>query len=84
MARAQRRSGPLALLRPGFLIRRLATSKGLFGGSRFWQVVFGIITLKRSWAKIMGKVPEVVALDTLKPGQFMTIEAIGPKDPRRR
>lgn len=84
MPRAQRRSGPLAFLRPGYLLRSNATSRGLLGGSRFWQLVFGIITLKRFWSKIMGNVPEVVALDKLKPGQFMTIEAIGPKDPRRR
>lgn len=84
MARAPRRGGPLSLLRPGFLIRRLATSKGLFGGSRFWQAVFALIMGKRFWAKIMGKEPEILAVDTLKAGQFMTIEAIGPKDPRRR
>ena len=84
MARAPRRSGPLAFLRPGYLLRSNATTKGLLGGSRGWQIVFALIMGKRFWGKIMGKEPEILAVDKLEAGQFMTIEAIGPKDPRRR
>jgi hypothetical protein len=84
MATAPRRGGPLAFLRPGYLLRTNATSRGLLGGSRGWRIVFGLLMAKRFWTKIMGKQPEVVALDKLRPGQIMTIEAIGPKDPRRR
>ena len=65
-------------------LRSNATSKGLLGSSRGWRIVFGLIMAKRFWGKIMGKEPQVVAVDKLKPGQFMTIEAIGPKDKRRR
>lgn len=73
--------GPLS---PAFIIRSRAMSKGVLGGSRGWRIVALVIFGRRYLRKLVGREPEVVATDELKPGQFMTIEAIGPKDSRRR
>lgn len=70
---------PAGLLRPSVLVRRASISKGLLGDDRFWRTIFLLMMGRRAMRKIMGSDPEVVALDRLEPGQFMTIEAIDPR-----
>ncbi len=74
MARG-RRSG---ILSPANYIRRSSINKGLLGDDRFWRTIFFIMFGRRVLRKVMGSEPEVVALEKLKPGQFVRIEAIDP------
>lgn len=83
MARVRSRSR-FGILSPAFLLRRRAISKGLFGGSRGWQVILAIILGRRALRKVLGNEPELVATEQLAPGQFMSIRAIDPRSERRR
>jgi len=76
MARGRRRGGVLS---PAYFIRRASINKGLFGDDRFWRTIFFIIFGRKVLRKFMGTGPEVVALEKLKPGQFVRIEAIDPR-----
>jgi hypothetical protein len=73
-----------SILRPSFYIRRASINKGLFGDDRFWRTVFILMTGRKVLRKLMGSGPETVALEKLKPGQFVRIEAIDPQtlDPK--
>ena len=68
-----------SLLRPSYYIRRASINKGLFGDDRFWRTVFILMTGRRVLRKLMGSEPETVAIEKLKPGQFVRIEAIDPE-----
>lgn len=67
------------LLRPSSYIRRASINKGLFGDDRFWRMVFILLTGRKVLRRFMGSEPETVAIETLKPGQFVRIEAIDPR-----
>lgn len=75
-----------SVLRPSYYIRRASINKGLFGDDRFWRMVFILMTGRKVLRKLMGSGAEVVALEKLKPGQFVRIEAIDPQtlDPQKR
>ena len=75
-----------SLLRPSYYVRRASINKGLFGDDRFWRAVFILMTGRKVLRKLMGSGPETVALEKLKPGQFVRIEAIDPRtlDPKRK
>jgi len=74
MARG-RRGGVLS---PAYFIRRASINKGLFGDDRFWRTIFFIIFGRRVLKRVLGSEPETVAIEKLKPGQFVRIEAIDP------
>jgi hypothetical protein len=81
-----RRSGATSLSRPAAYIRHTSINKGLFGENRLWRVVFVIIFGRKLLRRMMGSEPETVAIEKLKPGQFVSIEAIDPQtlDERRK
>ncbi|MBA3605752.1 MAG: hypothetical protein M3487_01900 [Actinomycetota bacterium] len=79
MARARRRG----FLSPAFLIRTKAVRSGILGNSRGWRLVAAFIFGRRLLKKIMGGVPQVVATETLQPGQFLSIRTIDPRTERR-
>ncbi|MDP2291947.1 MAG: hypothetical protein Q8M22_12215 [Actinomycetota bacterium] len=66
------------LLSPTALLRRSALYKGLLGGSRGWMAVGVILWGPRLLKRVAGKQEQIVAVEKLKPGQFVRIEAIGP------
>jgi hypothetical protein len=82
---AARRRRPFALS-PAVLIRSNALRKGVFGSSNLWRavavVVFGSSFLRR----LLGRRPEIIGTEVLRPGQFVRIEALAPAAgrPRRR
>jgi hypothetical protein len=83
MARG-RRGG---ILSPSSYIRRSSVNKGLFGDDRFWRTVFVLMTGRKVLRRVLGSGPETVAVEKLKPGQFVRIEAIDPdtlEPPKRR
>ncbi len=69
MAVRRRRPG---FLSPAYLSRSRAISKGIFGGSRGWQVVAGVIFGRRFLKKTFGRTPETLIHEPLKPGESLT------------
>ncbi len=67
------------LLSPSAFIRRGGVYKGLLGGSRGWMAVGGAFWGLRFVRRTFGKSETTVATERLKPGQFVTIEAIKPE-----
>ena len=52
---------------------RLARIKGLFGGSRTWRVVWGVMFGARLIRRVVGDRPEVVYRERLRPGQVLVV-----------
>jgi hypothetical protein len=48
------------------------------GDDRLWRTVFMVIMGRRVLRKVLGSGPQVVAIEKLKPGQFLRVEAIDP------
>lgn len=69
----------VSVLRPSYFIRHAAINKGLLGNDRFWRMVFILMTGRKVLRKVMGSEAETVAIEKLKPGQFVRIEAIDPQ-----
>lgn len=79
MARARRPS----LLSPFALVRRNGIYKGLLGGDRSWLVIGGIFWGGRFLKKSLGKSEQVVALEKLEPGQWLSLRTI-PQNTRKQ
>ena len=54
-------------------IWRTAVQKGLFGNSRFWMLVFGVMGAQKLMKRLAGNVPQTVYSEQLKPGQSLII-----------
>jgi hypothetical protein len=72
------------LLSPTYWIRRQGLYKGILGGHRAWRVVGIVFFGSRYLRKTFGRSEEVVTLETLKPGQFVSIQTIQPPTRRQR
>lgn len=66
------------LLSPTAFLRRGALYKGLLGGSRGWMLVGAMFWLPRLLKRALGRNEQVLATEKLKPGQFVTIQALVP------
>jgi hypothetical protein len=64
------------LLSPSYFIRRAGIYKGLLGGSKGWLAAGGVFWGARFIKKTFGRSEEIAAIERLKPGQFVTIEAL--------
>lgn len=78
------RKSRLGALSPSYLIRRRAVAKGVFGGDRSWQVIAGIIYGAKFLRKNLGKQPQTLISETLKPGEVMTIRTEKPTKAARK
>ncbi len=67
------------MARPWSRLSRVSINKGLLGDDRVWRTVFILVTGFKVLRRVLGSEPEVVALEKLKPGQFVRIEAIDPR-----
>ena len=63
-------------LSPFAYIRRQGLYRGLLGGNRSWLVVGGTFWGVRVLRRAMGRTEQVVAVEVLKPGQAIRLEAI--------
>jgi hypothetical protein len=77
MAAARRRPSYLS---PFALARRNGLYKGLIGGDRRWLAVGGTLWGLRLLRKAMGKSEQVVAVEKLKPGEWMSLRTISPAE----
>jgi len=71
------------LLSPRLFVRTKAIRSGVLGGSRGWQLVAAVIFGSRLLKRMFGRVPEIIATETLKPGQYLSIRTIDPRTERR-
>lgn len=66
------------------VVKRRALREGVLGGSLLWRVaavaLFGFPLLRR----FMGKQPETVLIEELRPGQRMVITPLAPVSRRQR
>jgi hypothetical protein len=67
-----------ALLSPIALVRRNGLYKGLLGGDRQWLVIGGVFWGARFLKKSFGKNEEVVTIERMEPGQWMSLRTIPP------
>lgn len=72
------------LLRPSVLLRRNALYRGVFGGSRGWLAVGAVIWGRGLVKRALGKQEEVLAVEKLKAGQGIRIDAIKPDTRHQR
>ena len=72
------------LLSPFAYARRNAIYKGVLGGERGWLVVGGVVWGARLLKKALGKNEEVVTVERLEPGQWMSLRAIPAPTRRER
>lgn len=70
------------LLSPTAFLRRGALYKGLLGGNRGWLAIGVVLWGPRMMKRVLGRSEEVLAIEKLKPGQFVRIEAL--RTPTRR
>lgn len=82
MARARRRRP--SLLSPFGLARRNAVYKGVLGGDRTWLILGGVVWGGRFLKKSLGKNEEIVALEKMEPGQWMSLRTIPPTTRKQR
>lgn len=73
-----------SLLSPVAYLRRGALSKGLFGGRRGWMAIGALLWAPKVAKRLFGRTEEVVAIERLKPGQFVRLEAIPAPSRRER
>jgi hypothetical protein len=73
-------------LSPASLIRTRAITHGVIGGGRGWQIIAALIFGRRFLQRALGRTPETLTIDTLKPGQSMTITTmpVGKRSRRTR
>ena len=81
MARARRRP---SILSPFALARRNGIYKGLIGGDRRWLAIGGVFWAGRMLKKSLGKTEEIVTVETMQPGQWMSLRTIPPSTRRQR
>jgi hypothetical protein len=72
------------ILSPSYFIRRAGIYKGLLGGSKGWLAAGGVFWGARFIKKTFGRSEEFAASEVLKPGQFITIEALLPPTRKER
>jgi hypothetical protein len=65
-------------------LRRNAKEKGLLGGRRGWFGVFLVLTGARIARRHIGREAEHLTVETLRPGQSLSITAIAPTTRRDR
>jgi hypothetical protein len=76
--------GLLTLLSPAIIIRRNALQKGVLGGNRGWLAVFLALWMKGVIKKHTAKQSELVAVERLTSGQFVSVRSLAPLTRRQR
>jgi hypothetical protein len=61
------------------MVARRRTAHRLFGRRRAWRGVYSTVYSVRLIRKLLGFGPRLVSVEKLKPGQFVSVEAIDPR-----
>ena len=59
--------------------RRRSVNEGFVSGRTVWQAVAVVLYGRRLLANVLRKKPEVVSVERLSPGQFVSVRAIDPR-----
>jgi hypothetical protein len=62
--------------------RRQSVREGFINGRSLWQAIAIVLYGRRFLANVLRKKPEVVAVERLAPGEFVSIRAIDPRTER--
>ena len=62
--------------------RRRSVQEGFINGRSLWQAIAIVLYGRRFMANVLKKKPEVVAVERLAPGEFVSIRAIDPRTER--
>ncbi len=62
--------------------RRRSVSEGFIDGRTVWQAIALVLYGRRLLSNVLKKKPEVVAIERLAPGQFVSIRTIDPRTER--
>ncbi len=73
-----------SMLSPFALARHNAIYKGVLGGDRKWMYIGGAVWGVRSLRKALGRSEQIVALEKMEPGQWMSLRTIAPTTRRQR
>ena len=82
MARVRTRGS--SLLSPIAYARRAGIYRGLLGGDRRWLIIGGTVIVAGKIRRMLGRQPEIVTIEQLKPGHPIRLEAIAPPSRRER
>jgi hypothetical protein len=66
------------------IARRNAISKGLLQGQRGWLYLGGALWTARMLRRVFGKHAEIVTIETMNPGQWMSLRTIAPPTRKER
>ncbi len=61
------------------IVGRRRAARRLFGPRRAWRGVYSTVYTIRFLRKLLGFGPRLVSVEKLKPGQFLSVEAIDPR-----
>lgn len=78
---AGRRQGA-PLYSPTAALRRRSINRGVLGGSRFWTILGAVLWGGRLLRRVLARQEQLVAREVLKPGQHVTIRALGAEEAR--
>ncbi|MCU1368292.1 MAG: hypothetical protein JWN39_3931 [Ilumatobacteraceae bacterium] len=70
-------------LSPLALARRNGLYKGVIGGDRKWLVIGGVVWGARFLRKAAGKSEQIVTIEKLEPGQWMSLRTISAKEQKQ-
>jgi hypothetical protein len=73
-----------SLLSPFAYARRAGIYRGLLGGDRRWLIIGGTVIIAGRIRRMLGRQPEIVTIEELKPGHPLRLEAIAPPSRRER
>jgi hypothetical protein len=59
--------------------RRRSVQEGFINGRTVWQTIAIVLYGRRILASVLRKKPDVVAVERLAPGQFLSIRTIDPR-----
>jgi hypothetical protein len=72
------------LLSPVAYARRNGLYKGLLGGDRRWLAIGGALFLLRGARRTLGRTEQVVTVEKMEPGQWMSLRTIPAPTRRER
>ncbi len=66
------------------MARRAGLYRGVFGGSRGWLTAYAVLTGARQLRRFFGKNEEIVSVEKLRTGQFVSIQTYPQKTRAQR
>jgi hypothetical protein len=63
----------------GEYLRVRALREGFFGGSFYWRVIGAVLLAQQVRRQVLGRTPERLAVERLRPGQRVTVQTSTPR-----